>query len=50
MATKKSGDKASSLAGKALAGKKLTQKEIKTLAGSVLSQDEQKGPRKTKKK
>jgi hypothetical protein len=45
VATKKqSTGKTSSLAGKVLAGtKKPTQKEIKTLAASVLSQDEKKG-------
>ena len=43
---KESGNKASSIAGKVLAGKKPTPKEVKTLAGSVLSQDETKGKRK----
>ena len=43
---KQSGNKASSIAGKVLAGKKPTGTEIKTLAGSVLSQDETKGKRK----
>lgn len=43
MAKKKSSSKASSIAAKVLAGKKPTASEIKTLAGSVLSQDEVKG-------
>ncbi len=42
---KQSGDKASSIAGKVLGGKKPTAEEVKTLAASVLSQDEKKGPR-----
>jgi len=47
MTTKKqSGDKASSIAGKVLAGKKPTNTEVKTLAASVLGQDETKGSRK----
>lgn len=46
MPKKQSGDKASTIAGKVLAGKKPTPKQVKTLAGSVLSQDETKGPRK----
>ena len=45
--TKSSGDKAASVAGKVLAGKKPTPEEAKVLAGSVLSQDEEKG-KKTK--
>lgn len=48
MAKKQSGNKTASLAGKILSGKKATQKEAKTLAASVLSQDETKGPRKKK--
>lgn len=43
MPTKQSTPKASSIAGKVLAGKKPTAKEAKTLAGSVLGQDETKG-------
>ena len=43
---KQSGNTASSIAGKVLAGKKPTPKEVKTLAASVLSQDETKGKRK----
>jgi hypothetical protein len=47
MATKQSTDKTSSLAGKILSGsKKATQKDAKSLAASVLSQDEKKGARK----
>ena len=47
MATKRSTDKTSSLAGKILSGsKKATQKDAKSLAASVLSQDEKKGSRK----
>lgn len=46
MAKKQSGDKISSIAGKVLAGKPATKTEIKKLAGSVLGQDEKKGPRK----
>ncbi len=46
VAKKQSGDKASSIAGKILAGKKPTKKESMTLAASVLSQDEHKGSRK----
>ena len=45
---KQSGDKASTIAAKVLGGKKPTQTEAKTLAGSVLSQDETKGKRKPK--
>lgn len=43
MAKKKSSDNASSLAAKVLAGKRPSIKESKSLAGSVLSQDEKKG-------
>lgn len=39
-------DKSSSLAGKALGGKKLTPKEQKSLAGALLRQDTKKGPNK----
>lgn len=47
MAKKQSGNKTSSLASKVLSGaKKPTKAEIKTLAASVLSQDETKGKRK----
>ena len=45
---KQSSDKLSTLASKVLKGKKPTQKEAKSLAGSVLSQDETKGKRKRK--
>ena len=45
-ATKQSSDELASLASRALRGEKLTQAEIQTLAGSVLSQDETKGKRK----
>lgn len=43
---KQSGDKTSSIASKALRGEKLTKSQIKSLGGSVLSQDETKGKRK----
>ena len=43
MATKQSSPKASSIAGKVLAGKTPTKSEVKTLAASVLGQDEKKG-------
>ena len=43
MPKKQSSDKVSTLAGKVLAGKKPTAQEAKTLAASVLSQDEKKG-------
>lgn len=47
MVKKQSSDKTSSLAAKVLSGsKKATQSDAKKLAGSVLSQDEKKGPRK----
>lgn len=42
---KESGSRVSSIASKGLRGKKLTTKEIKSLSGSVLSQDETKGRR-----
>jgi len=47
---KQSGDKASSLASKALRGEKLTPAQVKSLGGSVLAQDEKKGKRGPKKK
>ncbi len=50
MPKKQSGDKASTIAGNVLAGKTPTRKQVKTLAGSVLSQDEKKGPRGPRKK
>jgi hypothetical protein len=40
MPTKQSSSKASSIAGKVLAGQKPTQKQVLTLAASVLGQDE----------
>ncbi|MBL8691682.1 MAG: hypothetical protein JNL04_21410 [Rhodospirillaceae bacterium] len=46
MATKQSGNKASSIAGKVMAGMKPTKSQTLTLAASVLGQDEKKGPRK----
>lgn len=45
MAKKQSGDKPSSIASKVLRGGTPTRKEVKSLAASVLSQDEKKGPR-----
>ena len=42
---KQSSDKLSSLASKVLKGKTTTKKQAKSLAGSVLSQDETKGKR-----
>ena len=45
LATKQTGNKASSIAGKVLGGAKPTQAQVKTLAASVLSQDEKKGRR-----
>lgn len=42
---KQSGDAASTIAGRVLGGGKPTRSEIKTLAGSVLGQDEKKGKR-----
>lgn len=42
---KQSGDKASTIAAKAIKEGKATKKEIQTLAGSVLSQDVKKGKR-----
>jgi hypothetical protein len=51
MATKKqSGNKTSSIASKVLRTGKATQAEARALAGSVLSQDETKGKRPTKRK
>jgi len=47
MPKKQSTDKTSSLASKVLSGqKKPTKAQVKTLAASVLSQDEKKGKRK----
>lgn len=43
MTKKQSSPRASSIAGKVLAGKPATKSEVKTLAASVLSQDEKKG-------
>jgi len=43
MPKKQSTDKVSTIAGKVLAGKKATPKETRTLAASVLGQDEKKG-------
>jgi hypothetical protein len=43
MPSKQSSSKASSIAGKVLSGQKPTNAQIKTLAASVLSQDEKKG-------
>ncbi|MEO1965794.1 hypothetical protein [Hyphomonas sp.] len=43
MAKKQSSPKVSSIASKALRGKPISKKEVKSLAGSVLSQDEKKG-------
>jgi hypothetical protein len=48
MPKKQSSSKASTLAGKVLAGHKPTPKQSKTLAASVLSQDEKKGQGKKK--
>lgn len=48
MAKKQSSDKVSSIAGKVLSQGKATPKQAKTLAASVLSQDEIKGNRKKK--
>jgi len=45
MAKAESSNKASSIASKALASGKATPKQIKTLAASVLRQDETKGKR-----
>lgn len=46
MAKKESGNKASSTASKVLRTGTATKKEVKSLAASVLSQDETKGTRK----
>lgn len=46
MAKKQSSSKASSIAGKVLGGKKPTPAQAKTLAASVLAQDEKKGQKK----
>ena len=48
MAKKQSGNSVSSTASKVLRTGKATQKEAKSLAASVLSQDETKGKRKPK--
>lgn len=45
MAKKQSGDKPSSIAAKAIKTGQATPKQVKTLAASVLSQDEKKGKR-----
>ncbi|MGZ2449084.1 hypothetical protein ACVIRO_001838 [Rhizobium ruizarguesonis] len=46
MAKAQSGNKASSIAGKVLAGTKPSKTEVMTLAASVLRQDETKGKQK----
>lgn len=46
MPKKQSSSKVSTIAGKVLAGKKPTKSEVKSLAASVLSQDEIKGQKK----
>lgn len=46
MAKKESTSKTSTIAAKVLSGKKPTPKEAKSLAASVLSQDEKKGQQK----
>jgi len=43
MVKKQSSSKASSIAGKVLGGQKPTSSQVKTLAASVLGQDEKKG-------
>ena len=48
-AKKETSDRISKLASKALRGENLTKTEIKSLGASLLSQDETKGPRKSKK-
>lgn len=48
MPKKQSTDKVSTIAGKVLAGKKPTTKETRSLAASVLGQDEKKGQGKKK--
>jgi hypothetical protein len=45
---KQTSDELSKLAAQVLGGKTPTKKEVQSLAGSVLSQDETKGPRKKK--
>jgi len=50
VAKKESWNRTSSLAASILGGKKPTKKQAKSLAGSVLSQDETKGKRKGKRK
>jgi hypothetical protein len=46
---KETSDRMSEIASRALRGEKLTKSEIKSLGGSVLSQDENKGKRSRKK-
>jgi len=46
MAKAQTGNRASSIAGKVLGGQKPTASQVKTLAASVLRQDETKGTRK----
>jgi hypothetical protein len=46
MPKKQSSSRASTIGGKVLAGKKATPKESRTIAGSVVSQDEKKGQKK----
>lgn len=48
MPKKQSSSQVSTIAGKVLAGKKPTQTQARTLAASVLSQDEKKGQTKKK--
>ena len=45
-ARKQSTQRVSKIASKGLRGEKLTKGEVKSLSGSVLGQDEHKGPRK----
>lgn len=45
-ARKQSTQRVSRIASRGLRGDKLTKGEVKSLSGSVLSQDEHKGPRK----
>ena len=45
---KQSSSRVSRIASRALRGENMTQKEIKSLAGSVLAQDETKGQKKRK--
>ncbi len=46
MPRKQSSPKLSTIASKVLSGKKLTASQVKSLAASVLSQDEKKGQKK----